>query len=132
MAEFKIPRNAWMGTTVDLQARVKAAEAAFEKVDCEVKWLSIEPMLQPLTFTRLELFDWVVIGGSSKSTQTPTWVPPLDWMVALHSDARKAGARIYYKANAGLSEELRIKEFPWQEPKARTLPREFMYLGKQD
>lgn len=132
MAEFKIPRNAWMGTTVDLQARVKSAEDAFEKVDCEVKWLSIEPMLQPLKFTRLELFDWVVIGGSSKSTQTPSWTPALDWIVDLHSAARRAGCRIYYKANAGMSDDLRIKEFPWGDPpKPIKAPAAFAYLGKE-
>src|SRR5262249_52669125 len=32
MAEFEIPANAWMGTTVDLQARVANAEAAFAKL----------------------------------------------------------------------------------------------------
>lgn len=131
MAEFRIPRNAWMGTTVDLQARVKAAEAAFARVDCEVKWLSIEPMLQPLEFSRLELFDWVVIGGSSRSSQTPEWVPPLDWMVRLHTAARAAGCRIYYKSNAGMSDALRIKEFPWGEaPEEQRLPSSLMYLGK--
>lgn len=132
MAEFKIPRNAWMGTTVDLQARVKAAEKAFEKVDCEVKWLSIEPMLEPIKFSRLDLFDWVVIGGSSRSSQTPEWVPPLDWMVNLHSAARAAGCRIYYKANAGMSDELRIKEFPWGEPPTpKQVPKSLLYLGKE-
>jgi protein gp37 len=76
MAEFAIPENVWMGTTVDLQARVPAAEAAFERINCAVKWLSVEPMLEPLTFRRLDLFDWVVIGGASRSSATPAWHPP--------------------------------------------------------
>lgn len=132
MAEFKIPRNAWMGTTVDLQARVKAAEKAFEKVDCEVKWLSIEPMLEPIKFTKLDLFDWVVIGGSSRSSQTPEWVPPLDWMVNLHTEARSVGCRIYYKSNAGMADDLRIKEFPWGDlPAPKQVPKSLLYLGKE-
>ena len=118
------------GTTVDLQARVKAAEDAFEKVDCEVKWLSVEPMLQPLKFSRLKVFDWMVIGGASSSSQTPQWVPPLDWIVQLHAAARAAGLKLYYKTNAGLQDELRIKEFPWHTPKQKALPPELMYLGK--
>ena len=48
MSEFVIPPNAWMGTTVDLQARVANAEKVFEKVKASVRWLSIEPMLEPL------------------------------------------------------------------------------------
>ena len=47
IAEFDIPKNAWMGTTVDLQARVANAEAAFaelrEKLGKDATlWLSIE------------------------------------------------------------------------------------------
>jgi protein gp37 len=131
MAEFNIPRNAWMGTTVDMQIRVKAAEQAFRKVDCEVKWLSIEPMLEPLKFEHLGLFNWIVIGGASKSSLTPAWTPPLDWIVDLHRAARAAGARIFYKTNAGLGDELRVKEFPWEEPKMRSLPDSLKYLGKE-
>ena len=37
LSEIDIPENAWMGTTVDLQARVANAERAFEKVKCRVK-----------------------------------------------------------------------------------------------
>jgi hypothetical protein len=43
MAEFAIPPNVWMGTSVDCQARVAAAEAAFERVSAKVRWLSCEP-----------------------------------------------------------------------------------------
>ena len=52
VAEFDIPANAWMGTTVDLQARVAAAEAAFANVGSTVRWLSCEP----LRFSRLDRF----------------------------------------------------------------------------
>jgi len=131
MGEFSIPRNAWMGTSVDMQARVKVAEDAFERVDCEVKWLSIEPMLEPLKFSRLELFNWMVIGGASKSTGAPAWVPPLDWMVRLHADARAAGLRLYYKSNAGMTDDLRIKEFPWGKIHEKALPGSLKYLGKE-
>lgn len=128
MAEFPIPDNAWMGTSVDCQARVKAAESGFANVKSGVRWLSIEPMLEPLKFERLDLFQWIVIGGASKSSQTPAWIPPLDWLVDLHAQAREAGCKIYYKDNLQLPDELRIREFPWEERKERLLPDQFKYL----
>jgi protein gp37 len=82
LSEFDIPANAWMGTTVDLQARVANAEKAFLNVKAPVRWLSIEPMIEPLKFNRLDLFDWVVIGGASPSKavddtpDTPAWNVP--------------------------------------------------------
>lgn len=135
MAEFKIPENAWMGTTVDLQARVANAEKAFESVKSKIRWLSIEPMLQPLKFTRLDLFDWVVIGGASSSKAidgspaTPDWNVPIDWIVALHRQARDAGCKIYYKTNVGLSDLTRIREYPGHETQEKHAPDVFAYLG---
>jgi protein gp37/ParB-like chromosome segregation protein Spo0J len=132
MAEFAIPENAWMGTTVDLQARVPAAEAAFAKVKAGVRWLSIEPMLEPLRFKRLDLFQWIVIGGASKSSQTPEWKPPYAWVHDLVQQAREAGVKVYFKTNL-LGNKTRILELPFDAPIASEkaeLPEVFRYLGK--
>jgi len=132
LSEFKFPDNAWLGTTVDCQIRVKAAEDAFRKMREEgsggVWWLSVEPMIEPLQFSSLEMFDWVVIGGSSRSTQTPEWHPPRAWVNALEQQARDAGCKIYEKTNL-LS---RIRQYPgFDEPEITQAPAEFHYLGKQ-
>lgn len=135
MAEFDIPRNAWMGTTVDLQARVANAEKAFAKVEAPIRWLSIEPMLEPLQFKRLDLFDWIVIGGASPSKAvdgtpaTPAWSVPIDWMVDLHRQARAAGCAIYYKDNSGLCGATRIREYPGRPRTENQAPSSFDYLG---
>lgn len=110
LSEFEFPANAWLGTTVDAQARVANAERAFSKVRGGVKWLSCEPLLEPLTFSSLDMFDWVVIGGASKSTQTPEFRPPREWVQHLEGQARRAGCKVYEKTN--LLE--RIKEYPGQ------------------
>ncbi len=125
----EMPENAWMGTTVDCQERVANAEKAFAKMGGGIKWLSIEPMLTPLKFTRLDLFDWVVIGGASKSAQTPAWVPPFDWIADLHEQARKAGCAVYHKDNLGMGDEMRLKEFPWESRDEKQLPDALKYLG---
>jgi hypothetical protein len=85
-------------------------------------------MLEPLVFDKLHQFDWVVIGGASRSSQTPAWIPPMDWLVDLHKQARDAGCKIYYKDNLGLPDELRLREFPWENRKERLLPDAFKYL----
>jgi protein gp37 len=132
MAEFSIPANAWMGTTVDLQARVANAEAAFAKLTSQsgIRWLSIEPMLEPLKFTRLDLFNWIVIGGASRSSQTPEFRPPLPWIIDLCQQASEAGCAVYMKTNLLGN---RILQLPFDAP-IKGDPTEasavFHYLGK--
>jgi protein gp37/ParB-like chromosome segregation protein Spo0J len=129
MSEFKIPKNAWMGTTVDCQARVSNAEKAFEKVDCDVRWLSVEPLIEPLKFKRLDLFDWIVIGGASASSQTPAWHPPLSWVEDLEGQAAEAGCRVYRKPNLFAPR----REMPWDAPRPtpERAPDSFHYLGRK-
>ena len=62
-----------------------------------MRWLSIEPMLEPLKFKRLDLFHWIVIGGASRSSQTPECRPPIDWIIDLVAQADAAGVRVYRK-----------------------------------
>ena len=88
-------------------------------------------MLTPIKFTKLDLFDWVVIGGSSRSTQTPEWVPPFDWVCDLQKQARDAGCKVYHKQNLfpGLRDELRLREFPWIDQQPKQLPDNLKYLS---
>ena len=129
MAEFDIPPNAWMGTTVDLQARVKNAESAFERVTAGVRWLSVEPMIEPLNFSHLDRFQWIVIGGASRSSGCPEWQPPFQWIADLVQQARDAGVAIYMKTNLGIAN--RIVELPFDAPvdkPPQSAPRQFQYL----
>jgi protein gp37 len=99
MSEFDLPDNVWAGTSVDCQARVANAEKAFAKVKAKVKWLSIEPMIEPLKFKNLEVFNWIVIGGASRSNQTPDWSPPREWVDDLEAECKKLGIPYYEKSN---------------------------------
>lgn len=102
------PDNAWVGTTVDIQARVSSAEEAFKQVKARVKFLSIEPFLEKLVFRSLKMFDWIIVGGRSKSTKLPAMQPKWKWVEELLSQAREADCKVYFKPNL----EVRPKEYP--------------------
>jgi len=125
MSEFKYPPNAWLGTTVDQQYAVERAEKAFRRLKSNgyqgIAWLSCEPMMERLTFSSLDMFDWVVVGGASKSTRSQEFRPPLEWITHLENQARSAGCQIYEKTNlydvkgkTGYPE--RIREYPTLHP----------------
>ena len=126
LAEFNFADNMWVGTTVDCQARVKEAEKAFQKVEAKVKWLSCEPLIEPLKFSSLEMFDWLVVGGASPSAATagtkatPDYIPPSEWLGMLYVEAAKHGIPVYEKTNG------RPREYPGSS--YVTTPKDMQYL----
>jgi protein gp37 len=98
-----MPPGAWVGTSVDEQKRVRIAERAFREIHGAVKWLSLEPLLEPLEFTDLSMFDWVVIGAQTETRQpdghVPAFAPPFEWVARIVAQAREAGCRVHLKPN---------------------------------
>lgn len=100
-----MPPGAWIGTSVDEQKRVRIAEEAFRQIPAEgrVRWLSLEPLREPLKFTDMSNFDWVVIGAQTATRQpggsVPAFAPPFDWVARITAQAREAGAKVHLKPN---------------------------------
>ena len=126
MVEFDIPANAWAGTSVDCQARVGAAEAAFADIGGKYHWLSCEPLIEPLRFRHLDRFHLIVIGGASASNETPKWIPPFSWLDDLHRQAAEAGVAVFMKSNLYRKES---PEGPQYEYLGRA-PDVFHYLSR--
>ncbi|GAA3163505.1 DUF5131 family protein [Streptomyces ramulosus] len=102
--KVELPKTAWVGTSIDEQKRVRIAEDAFRKIeDVKVKWLSIEPLKEPLEFSDLSMFDWVVIGAQTETRQegglVPAFSPPFEWVARLVAQARDSGCRVHLKPN---------------------------------
>lgn len=99
-----LPPKAWVGTSVDEQKRVRIAEEAFRKIDgVAVKWLSLEPLKEPLEFTDLSMFNWIVIGAQTETRQptgvVPAFQPPAEWVVRITAQALDAGCNVHWKPN---------------------------------
>jgi protein gp37 len=113
-ADLDFPPNSWVGTTVDEQKRVINAEKAFRNIISPVKWLSCEPMLEPLRFNDLSVFNWVVIGGCSASTGGPQLFPDRRWVLDLITQSLDAGCKVYCKENISSSKgwAREFKDYP--------------------
>ena len=87
-------------------------------------------MLEPIKFTRLDLFNWMVIGGAARSMRTPEFRPPFRWIMDLVQQADAVGCKIFQKTNLLGN---RILELPFDAPikqDAMVAPDVFHYLGK--
>ena len=111
------PSNAWVGTTVDTQKKVEAAVETFSQINANVKFLSCEPLSEHLQFNAdefdiegewLSVFNWVIIGGQSRTSGMDAAQPKWQWVESLHNQARNAGCAIYWKPNL----LVKPKEYP--------------------
>lgn len=119
LTTIKWPKNAWVGTTVDCQARVNAAEDAFKNIKATVKFLSCEPLQEEVTFNDLSMFDWVIIGGRSRSTGMAVGQPKLEWVAKIINKARSHNLKVYCKPNLTVLPP----KGPMEYPVAKTIAR---------
>lgn len=114
LLEISWPKNAWVGTTIDIQARVQPAVDIFSKLRATVKFISCEPLQEPLLFPKMDCFDWVIIGGYSPGTKPKPQPPKLEWVYSLRDQAYLASCMVYMKPNLqGIMPVAEIlKEYP--------------------
>lgn len=111
------PSNAWAGTSVETQAVAEPRIRALLSVPAKVRFLSCEPLLGPLDFSRmacdpigsgfalmdgLGLVDgegppgigWVIVGGESGKNARP--MHPA-WVRSIRDQVVEAGAAFHFK-----------------------------------
>jgi len=108
LIEIDWPQNTWVGVTVDTQARVNQATSALEKTNAPIKFVSCEPLLEPIKFDKMP-FDWLIIGSRSQTSTGPEFMPDRKWVYELELQAMEAGVMIYEKPNLKLG---RLREYP--------------------
>lgn len=92
-ADREIPRNAWLGTTVENQV-VKGRIDCLRNLDAPVRFLSCEPLLEDLGELDLTSIDWVIVGGESGSKARSM---KEDWVLSIKEQAEKQGAAFFFK-----------------------------------
>ncbi len=107
-ANLPLIENAWYGASIVHQldvARVERAMQQFAGASNIVRWISMEPMLEPITFNDLSWCDLVVIGAQTSTKQpegsSPAFSPQFDWVVDVVNQCREAGVPYFLKANLG-------------------------------
>jgi protein gp37 len=128
--------NIWIGTTVEDQKRADARIPALLQVPAAVRFLSVEPLLGPISFRwapwvplsrvhstghldGLNGIHWGIVGGESGQGARPM---ALEWARTALAQFREAGVRTFVKQLGGARDkrddpagwpvDLRVREFP--------------------
>lgn len=91
------PPNVWMGVSVGIDRAVGRANALRE-VNAAVRFLSCEPLLEPLPSLNLKDIDWVIVGGESGITPRPM---AEDWAVDLRDRCLAEDIPFFFKQVGG-------------------------------
>lgn len=98
--------KAWFGASIIKQgdvSRVTKDMTAFDVHSGITRWVSLEPMLEPIKFGDLSWCDLMVIGSQTATTQpegyVPAFAPKFEWVADVVQQCRDQGVPYYLKPN---------------------------------
>jgi protein gp37 len=92
------PPNVWMGVSVENDSVIHRVHD-LQKVACEIRFLSCEPLLGPLEDLPLDGIDWVIVGGESGPGARPV---ESDWIRGIRSQCRRSNTPFFFKQWGGV------------------------------
>ena len=113
--------NIWMGVSVE-DERVAHRIDHLRQTRAQVKFLSCEPLIGPLTHLNLAGIDWVIVGGESGRRPRP--MNP-DWVSEIKAQCQQDGVAFFFKQWGGTNKKKAGRELDgktWDEmPHVATL-----------
>ncbi|WP_265109197.1 phage Gp37/Gp68 family protein [Halosolutus halophilus] len=127
------PENVWLGTSVGSGPGGKFPSTThrieqLRDVDVATKWVSFEPLIEPIGEVALDHIDWAVVGGESGAADDRREMDHA-WAREILEQCREQDVAFYFKQSSGprpeigtrltvknddwgVYEQRRIREFP--------------------
>jgi len=96
------PNNVWMGVTVESQKYTDRI-LDLRKIPSIIKFLSIEPMLSPISQLDLNNINWVVVGGESGPGCRPI---ETEWVRSIKEQCNNASVPFFFKQWGGVKKHV--------------------------
>ena len=93
--------NIWMGVSVESQ-EYKFRIDHLRETEAHIKFLSLEPLLGPLTNLNLQGIDWVIVGGESGPGARAM---RSEWVLDIRDQCRAAGIPFFFKQWGGTNKK---------------------------
>jgi protein gp37 len=95
------PQNVWMGVSVENQDYTYRIDH-LRRTNAHIKFLSLEPLLGPLSSLDLRGIDWVIVGGESGPGARPI---NKQWVVEIRNQCVRAGVAFFFKQWGGVNKK---------------------------
>jgi len=95
------PENVWIGVSVENEA-VKFRIDDLRLVPAAIRFLSLEPLLGPLTTLDLSNIDWVIVGGESGPKARSI---KKEWVIQVREQCVKQKVPFFFKQWGGINKK---------------------------
>lgn len=95
---FPIPNHIWMGTSVENNDTTFRIDE-LKKVECDMRFVSFEPLLEKIESVDLSGIDWAIIGGESGYHFRPI---QKEWILDLIKQCKKQKVKVFFKQWGGI------------------------------
>ncbi len=112
------PDNAWVGVSATNQRQLLDAYYGLARIECKVRFLSLEPLLEHISVgDGIKYINQVIIGGQTK----PTVMPQIEWVLEIVEACDKAGVKVFLKNNLRelLVPDALMDDVFWESDKAK-------------
>ena len=90
----KVPTNAWLGTSVENKRHGVPRIDELRKINAQVRFLSVEPLLEDIGKIKLRGIHWVIVGGESGKGARPMQAA---WVDGVRKQCTAAKVRFFFK-----------------------------------
>lgn len=94
LAGQQLPSNIWLGASAEDQQRLDERLQYLIETPVQTRFLSLEPLLGPITLPVPNDIGWVIIGGESGSNARPM---DLGWVGSILDQCRAANIPVFIK-----------------------------------
>ncbi len=95
------PDNVWMGVSVENSDYLYRIDHLRE-THAYIKFLSLEPLLGPLSNMNLSNIDWVIVGGESGKNARPI---KEEWVIDIRNQSINANVPFFFKQWGGVDKK---------------------------
>jgi protein gp37 len=113
--KMTLPPNIWIGTSVENPETAAERIPHLQAIPAEVRFLSVEPLLEAVPNLNLADIDWVIVGGESGAGARPM---EESWVVDIQRQCKKAHVAFFFKQWGGVNKKKTgrlLKEREWNE-----------------
>lgn len=112
--QIEWPENVWMGVSVENGSYTSRIDC-LRQTHAKVKFLSLEPLLGPLTNLNLTGIHWVIVGGESGPRARPL---EREWVTAIRDQCLDTKTPFFFKQWGGVNKKKNGRELEnrtWDE-----------------